>query len=184
MKLQQWTNPTLSMLATLVMCVILSVSQDSNATSKHHQISVVHEGDEQIYHVDGKTFTFDQLSEKDKRKLRKLEKKLQAMEISLENDTERMEKWGEKMERAAEVIEREAEKLEASLERLNISDIENLSAKLEAAGRVLEQKMEVLEDKLNLIEVQVPNIDQTLFENLEEQARELESLLVKIAETI
>jgi len=62
--------------------------------------------------------------------------------------------------------------------------VSSLSTKLEAAGRVLEQKMEILEDKLHLIEIQAPNIDQALIDNIEEQAKELESLLMEIAETI
>ncbi|MBV1908188.1 MAG: hypothetical protein KUG78_02645 [Kangiellaceae bacterium] len=180
MKTSLWLNPLLSMIATLSMCIILSVSHDISA-SPHHEISISHNGNERIYHVNGKSFTYDQLGAEDKAKLSELEGKLKDLELALEFDESKMEKWERKMERVARKIERKVAMFESSFDR---DSFEEVSEKLAESGRHLEIEMDKLEQHLRSIEANIPKIDSALINNLKGEARQLEALLIEIADSL
>ena len=184
MKTQQWANPLLSMVASLAMCVILSVSHDAKASSKHANISINYKGDESIYHVDGKRFTFNELSPDDQKRVVKLEKQLAALEKTLDKKTHHIEKFSEKMEKVAEALERQARHFETAIEEADINDLEDASEKLGKASQMLERKMRVLEKQLRNMEFDMPEIDHAILDDIETQAHKLEELLVDIAKRI
>lgn len=200
----QLTNPLLSMAATIIMCAILSACQSTNASAKrlsenslerhhisdHHNIRIQDRNGQRLYAVDGKEFTYDQLSDEQKEKINQLEEKLSKLEIALELDSERMEKWSEKMEVVAERMEQEAEKLEDVMEALEFDldtksiDVEHISTSLNEASRHMEVKMGELEEKMRDMEINIPAIDEIKISEIEVHAEKLEKLLIEISENM
>lgn len=203
----QLTNPLLSMAATILMCAILSACHTTNAStdrvsqisgnasdrhhvSNHHNIRIREHDGHRLYTVDGKEFTYDQLSDEQKEKINQIEEKLSKLETALELDSQRMEKWSQKMEIVAERMEREAERFEDVVEDLEFDmdsksiDVEHISKSLNEASRQLEVKMLKLEEKMHEMEIKIPAIDELKISEIELQAEKLETLLIEIAKNM
>ena len=181
------------MASTLVMCIILSACQNTAAANqndfsniKSKSIQINHSGEKRVYHVDGKRFTFKQLSTEQQQSIRKIEKQLKSLENIIEIDGEKIEKWGAKMEIVAERMEEEALKFEQNLKHLEFDQnkIESLSVELSKISSALEENMSVLSDKMKELEQKMPQIDQDKISQIEVQAQKLKTLLLEIAETI
>lgn len=200
----QWTKPLLSMSATFMMCAILSACQSSNASNYHYSntdssnhIHVQNHNGLRSYEVNGKKFSFSQLSDEQKKKIKHIETQLNQLETAIEFESDEMEKWGDKMEAVAEKIELEAEQFENIMQDFEIDfqdDFENgesftqemrlLSKKLTEASKILEVKMKKFETKMHSMQIDMPKIDQQKIADIKFQVRQYETLLVKIAETI
>jgi len=119
MSKRQLTNPILAMFASIIMCALLSACQSSKAetsaisdySAKNHNIQINEKDHKRWYRVNGKSFTFDQLSKSQKVKVVALEKTLDRLETGLE-----MEKHMSKIDQnKISEIEQHAKKLEMLL---------------------------------------------------------------------
>jgi uncharacterized lipoprotein YehR (DUF1307 family) len=199
-------KPLISMLASLIMCVILSACQSSKASPKYietlsstdhsssllqsgnHQIRILHDSENKNYIVNGKRFSFQQLSSEQKKRILELEAKLDKLEQSLTIDEERLETWSEKMELIAEQMEQEAEEFEDTFDDFDFEqgsrELEQVSLKIAKASRNLEDKMRQLEKSMRALQVEMPQINQQAISQLEVVAENMERILVEIAEEI
>lgn len=116
MKLPQWANPLLSMVASLTMCVLLNISQDSKTTSFSQQVNSDFQDEKSSCVFDSKNLTLSKLSVKDKLELERLEEVLKDLKATLKNDTARLAKWREEMK--IEKHENRANELEMLLVKI------------------------------------------------------------------
>ena len=196
------------MAATIVMCALLSVCQSTNASNKriskvseistdsssythisdNHHIHIHGNRDNRVYYVDGKEFTYEQLSDTQKKQINALHAKIGRLEDALDIESDRMEEWGEKMEKVAEKMEIEAEKMEDAMDSLEFDghshSMQEFSEKMEKVSQNLEVKMLELEEQMHAMEIHMPEIDQQKISEIEEQARKLEKLLIEISDSI
>jgi len=196
----QFINPLLSMAATILMCAILSACQSTNAStdkiskisgnasdrhhiSDHHNIRIREHNGQRLYSVNGKEFTYEQLSDEQKEKINQIDEKLSKLETALEFDSKRMEKWSQKMEREAERFEDVVEDLEFDMDAKSI-DVEHISKSLNEASRHMEIKMRDLEEKMHEMEIKMPAIDELKISEIEVQAEKMETALIEIAKTM
>lgn len=204
----QMTNPLLSMAATIVMCALLSVCQSTNASTKHvsevseissdleqrsyisdnHHIHIHGNHENRVYYVDGKEFSYKQLSDDQRKQIDKIHAKMAKLEDSLDLESNRMEEWGDKMEKVADKMEVEAEKMEDAMNSIEFDghshSMKEFSEKMEKASRNLEVKMRELEKQMHAMELKMPAIDQQNISDIEEQTEKLEELLIEISDSI
>ena len=201
---KQWTNPLLSMSATLIMCALLSACQSSNASnyqsqnsdsflSNGHHIQIQNHNGQRTYEVNNKKFSFDQLNDKQKEKINQIEKTLNSLEVAIDFESEEMERWSEKMEMVAENIEVETDNFEDIMEGFEVDfedsksfskEMNQLSKKLSKASKKLETKMNFFEKEINAIQESMPETDQDKISAIEFQAKKYEILLIEIADSI
>ncbi len=182
------------MLATIVMCTILSACQNTNAATKQtaeyssndHHIQIHSHDNQRYYRIDGKEFTYDELSSDQKRKITKLEKELEQFEINIELDSEQMERWAEEMEQVADKMEIKVQKLEDAMSdaELDFGSLEEFSEKMTRFSRNMNIEMTALEEQMKKVEHNMPKFDQQNISELEAKAKKLETLLIEIAETM
>jgi uncharacterized protein YxjI len=203
MSTQQWTPPLLSMIATIIMCVLLSVCQSSNASNYHsqstrsnsfssngHHIHIKNNNGQRTFEVDGKTFSFEQLSEKQKKQINKVEEKLNNLEISIEIESDEMEQWSNKMEVVAEKMQFEEIMHDFEVEE-GIEDskkfsqeMNRLSSELTKASQNLEIQMRTFEKKMHVLQADMPKINQQKLTSIENQSKKYEELLIEISDSL
>jgi len=112
MKNNQLIGPLLSMTATLFMCALLSVCKTSLASnhstefySDNESFIIKRNTNEAIYQVNGKTFTYEQLNETQKKAVSKIEKKLKKLEMAVDIESDEMEARIPVLESKMEAIE-------------------------------------------------------------------------------
>jgi len=191
----QITAPLLAMSAAFVMSVLLSACKTSHATnhssefySDKNNMTIHRNHGKATYHVNDKTFTYDQLSDSQKKDILEMEKSLNILELASQIDSEAMEAWAEKMELIAEDMEEEAEKLEYSLENLEFDGgsikVSEITKRIEVAARKIEIKMRVLETKMRVMETEMSSIDSAKIKAITRKAEEYKDLLIEISESI
>jgi len=191
----QITAPLLAMSAAFVMSVLLSACKTSHASNQSsdfysdtESITIHRNHGQAIYHVNGKSFTYEQLSDSQKKDILKMEKNLEKLEMAIEIDSKAMEKWAEKMELVAEKMEDEVEQLEDVLENIEF-DVHSfkpsdITKKIEITTKKMGSKMKILEAKLKAMEFNMPRIDSAKIKAIEKQAEKYKDLLIEISKTI
>ncbi len=190
-------SPLVAMLASLIMCIILANSKNIHAdglkntsvshySNDNHIITIRGNTGERIYIVDGKKFTFAELSDEDKKRIKDVEIKLNALEKTIDFQSDELELWSEKMEAVSEKMEEEAEKFEEMFEDFDIDydELDVVSQKLEKARSKIELKMQKLEKQMELLEIKMRQIDQDKLNALEDIAYQYETILIDIADGI
>ncbi len=170
------------------MCVLLNICKTCQATnysskfySDKDNITIHRNYGKATYHVNDKIFTYDQLTDSQKKNILEMEKSLEKLEIAIDIDSEAMEKWAEKMGLIADGMEEDAEQLEDVLEDL---EFYGSSFKLSEMTKKIEVKMQILKTKMKIIQINMPSIDRAKIKALGKQAEEYQNLLLEISETI
>ena len=197
MNTNQFKTPLVAMLASLAMCIILATSKTiqadvvktntvSHYSNNDHHIIITGDTDQRLYIVDGKKFTFDELSDENKEKINNIENALNNLAIIMDIKSDEFDQWSEKME---VISEKMVEQSEVFIENMDDFDLDidhekmsEFSKKLDSARIKMEVNMKNLEKQMKLIETEMPKIDQSKINKLENLSYQYEGLLLKIAE--
>ncbi|TLU61016.1 hypothetical protein FE810_16020 [Thalassotalea litorea] len=165
-----------------------NVRSKTKESNHIHVVNSSNKGSHQgtVFHVNGTTFTWEQLNKEQQQQLIGIEKKLKESEQQLTAQTDGIEQIAKQIEVKAKEIEQQARKMETAtikieLEEMSYRELEGLQHKLETATRQFEKIIREKEQELRAIEGTLPEIDQKHVQAIEAQAREYEAALVVIA---
>ncbi len=163
-----------------------TVTMTDNEQSTY--ISVSGKNENKVYRVNGKAFTWNDLTDEQKARLGKLEEKIAKAEKTIQIDEEKLEKIEALLEVKEEALEEQAAKLEEAAERIASVTLESKPMKeamkeLEEKALVLEKQAMAFEKEAQLLEKEYSLVELEEIEKVEAVARELEKLLIEIAAT-
>ncbi len=184
-----------SALITLCSTLLLGSSAFAHITyvtsedDRHINIENLHNQEEARYQVNGKTFTWSDLTKEQQARLAPIQAKLKALEEKVSVDEKAIQEAVAAIEVKAKELELEVHKIEQATVKvekgtLSLKEVAELSRTLAQKTRVNEQVIKEKARELRKLEVALPRIDKSKLEEISEHADELEDVLVEIAETM
>ena len=139
-----------------------------------------------VYRVNGKTFTWQDLSPSQQNALLEAEKPLKRAEKQLQAQEKEIQFASNKIEAKAEEIEKIAHKIEDMFEGIDYEDmtLKQIRKHQEKVSKIMdehEMAMKVKELELQELEDAMVHIDQDLVEEVETSAKQYERVLVDVA---
>ncbi|NMP31143.1 hypothetical protein HII17_06160 [Thalassotalea sp. M1531] len=172
-----------------------------SSVSAHEGSHIIVSGDDTIrvyqknnngntnYVVNGKEFTWNDLSEDQQSRIKAVESKLAIAEKKLAKQEIAIKKITSQMEEKAELLEKEARKIEqafvkVSKHKMNFNDLEKAMRELELSTRANEIALRAKELELDKLDDKLEAIDLSMVEEIEQHADEYEAVLMEIAKEL
>lgn len=158
------------------------IHNDDNIIIEH-----LHNKQETRYQVNGKTFTWSDLTKEQQATLRPIEEKLKLLEDSIIINTDAFEQAVITLEEKAREMELEVRKLEeVTLEieknTVNLDDIARWSQAL--SEKIDHSLLDEKAKEMAALEQLVPEIDEEKLKELEDYTQEYETLIIEISKSI
>ncbi|MCW8879161.1 MAG: hypothetical protein OQK04_17345 [Kangiellaceae bacterium] len=169
----------------------LSATESSETVKQSSRISILQSGDQytRTYVVNGKRFTWSDLTTEQRETISKLEKEIENAERNLmvsERQLEAIEKIlevkADKLEEVTEKLE-EIEKLRMT-ESISVAELEKFALKKEKQALEIAEVMREKEVEMREFEEKIRQLDIIDTTEIDEVAERLDALLVEIAGTI
>lgn len=186
----------LSTISTLIFIGLFAISApnvQADVTHYHHgeyeNIITFHKDNtNNVYHINGKTFYWRDLTPEQQSQLLIAQKNMQKIQQEFQIEEEKLNALAMKMQEKALVIENEVNKLERvsvkfDKKEINMHDISNLAAELAKLSSINEQLVQQQQLEMQYIEEEMAAVDLSLVSDLEIFAKELEQVLVEIAQS-
>ncbi|MCO4798577.1 MAG: hypothetical protein KC484_05160 [Colwelliaceae bacterium] len=152
-------------------------------------ISISDDHNEKIYRVNNKQFSWHDLTAEQKSKVTLIEDKIKKVERSFNVQEKQLSIFAKQLEEKAQIIEDEVNKLEQvsvkfDKENINLNDLNHLANELAKLSSVNEKLLRIKELEIHEIEKKMEAVDLSLIGEIEIHAKELEQVLIEIAQTI
>ncbi len=186
----------------LTISVGLFASAQTMAFEPFHEddqntITIFRSGDENSRHfeVNGKHFSWNDLSEEQKQKIRILEKEMDAAELAFEASESHLEAMAEELEARADQLAISSEALiefddvvvfepNETNDNISVEDLEAIAAQMEKNARQIRQAMRSKAVEMREIEEKLRHLDSVDTSKIDRAARKMEMALIEIAETV
>jgi hypothetical protein len=192
-----FTKMLISLLSALTFIVVLALSAPNvhaDVTYMAHdnninniQISISQDNHKKRYQVNGRSFYWHDLSKKQQAQIKIIEDKINNIEKSWLVQEKQLTVFTKELENKVRVIEDQVSKLErvgVKLENENINDIYRVADKLATLSAINEAVLRAKYAEIQEIEQNIDQVDFSLINDIERHARELETLLIKISESL
>ena len=186
----------LAAISSLIFLGLLAISAPNvhaDVTHYHHSqyensITVHKDDSNNVYHINGKIFYWNDLTPDQQQKVMAAQKKMQKVQQQFQVEEKKLNAFAMQMQEKAQAIENEVSKLERvsvkfDKKEINMHDIANVAAELSKLSSINEQLVQQKQLEMQDIEAKMAAVDLSLITELETYAKELEQVLVAIAET-
>ena len=184
------TSLVISFIA-LFSITVLSAAHAPETASQSSKISILQSGDQnsRTYVVNGKRFSWGDLTNEQKETIAKLEQDVEKVEEYVEISERRLEEMERILEEKADKLDQVTEKLE-TIEQLrasegnSVAELEKVALQMEQQALSIAQAVQAKEVEMRELEEKLHQLDLIDMTQLDEASEKLDALLIEIAESI